>query len=383
MTFYLDYNATTPLAPEAARAMRPFFEDDFGNPSSMHSFGRAARMAVDRAREQLAALLGAQPKEILFTSGGTESNNLALSGAARALHAKGRHIVTCAAEHHAVLHPCQRLAREGFEVTLLPVDQHGVIRLDDLARALRPDTILVSIMSANNETGTRQPVAEIGRLCRERGIVFHCDAIQSFGKERVLPQDWQVDLLSLAAHKFYGPKGTGLLYIRSGVRIEPVQVGGAHENDRRAGTENVPGMVGLAAAAQQAAARAETENQRLFDLTENLWTKLSHSIPDIRRNGHPANRLGNTLNVSFSGCDGEGLIVGLDLDGVAVSSGSACMVGSLQPSHVLQAMGIEDGLIRATVRFSLGAGSKEAHLPEITRRVTRVVERLRKNPVHA
>ncbi len=358
--------------------MQPYLEEHFGNPSSIHSFGRTARIALDQARQELADLIGAKSKEIVFTSGGTESNNLAIFGTAHAFQKKGKHIITCATEHHAVLHPCKRLELEGFEITYLPVDSFGQIDLKVLEKSFRSDTILVSIMSANNETGTLQPIQKIGALCKEKKVIFHCDAIQSFGKEHVNVDPWNIDLLSLTAHKFYGPKGAALLYIRSGIAIDPTQLGGFHENERRAGTENVAAIVGMATAARLAAKEAEKENERLFDLTEKLWQAISTSIHGVYRNGHPTQRIGNTLNVSFEHCDGEGLLIGLDLESVAVSSGSACMVGSVQPSHVLQAMGVDKKLIRATVRFSLGTGSQEKDIPEVSQRLERVVQRLRK-----
>jgi cysteine desulfurase len=375
--YYLDYNATTPVDAAVASALLPYLQGGFGNPSSVHVYGRTARAAIDEARDSVANLLGAKSKEIVFTSGGTESNNLAIFGATRTFRSKGNHIITCATEHHAVLHPCERLSHEGFEVTVLPVDSQGHFSLDLLKSAFRPSTILVSIMSANNETGTRHPIREIGKLCRERSVAFHCDAIQSFGKESVNVEDWNVDLLSLTAHKFYGPKGSGLLYVRTGLMIAPMCLGGFHENERRAGTENVPGIVGLAKAAQIASEKTIAENKRLFAFTEKLWKSFSLGIPGIHRNGDPSDRIGNTLNVSFEGCDGEGLLMGLDLEGICVSSGSACMVGSIQPSHVLKAMGLNEKLSRATVRFSAGQDSKEEDIPSITERVLRVIQRLR------
>jgi cysteine desulfurase len=378
MSFYLDYNATTPLLPEVREAMLPYLGNSFGNPSSVHSFGRETRAAIDQARDDLSALIGAKSKEIVFTSGGTESNNLAICGVARSAQGKGNHIVTCTTEHHAVLHPCEQRSKEGFRTTYLAVDSLGKISLNELRNAISSDTILVSIMSANNEIGTLHPIREIGQYCREQGVLLHCDAIQSFGKEKIDVNTWNVDLLSIAAHKFYGPKGVGALYVRTGTKISPVQLGGFHENERRAGTENVAGIVGMSKAAQSVSQQMEIENKRLFELTEILWKKLSSSISGIRRNGDPINRLGNTLNISFEKCDGESLIVALDLEGVAVSSGSACMVGSIQPSHVLKAMGIDEKIARATVRFSLGKDSQEKDIPEIVKRVERVVERLRK-----
>ncbi len=357
--------------------MQPYLEERFGNPSSVYTIGRIARAAIDDARDEIAQLLGARSKEIIFTSGGTESNNLAIFGAVYALKSKGQHIVTCTTEHHSVLHPCQHLIQEGFEITFIPVDAHGKIDLETFSHALRPDTILVSIMSANNETGTHQAILEMGALCREHRVLFHCDAIQSFGKEQVNVEEWKVDLLSITAHKFYGPKGIAALYIRTGTPLQPSLIGGSHENERRAGTENVAAIVGMATAARLTTKQTEEENCRLFDLTEKLWNHLSTAIPHIHRNGHPVDRLGNTLNVSFEGCDGEGLIMGLDLEGIAVSSGSACMVGSLQSSHVLKAMGLKEQLARAAVRFSLGTNSREKDLPEIIKYVVHIVEQLR------
>lgn len=379
---YLDYNATTPVLPEVMESMRPFLEQTFGNPSSIHGFGRAARSAIDEARVQIAQLVGAKEKEIIFTSGGTESNNLGIFGAIRFWQKREDrplHVITCVTEHHAVLHPFEQLEKEGLKVTYLPVHSEGRLSVPDLEKAIRSNTILISIMSANNETGVLHPVSEIGVLCRKQEILFHCDAIQSLGKQRINVDEWNVDLLSATAHKFYGPKGIGFLYVRTGAGIQGIQLGGFHENERRAGTENVAGIVGMAKAASIAHEKAEKENKRLFDLTEKLWSGILQAIPGAVRNGDPINRLGNTLSVSFANCDGEGLIMGLDLEGVAVSSGSACMVGSLQPSHVLKAMGVSNPLAKATVRFSLGKDSNEEKIVETVQRLKRVISRLRKN----
>jgi cysteine desulfurase len=374
---YLDHNATTPLDPAALEAMLPYLREHHGNPSSIHAAGRRARAAVDRSRESLASLIGAKSKEIIFTSGGTESDNLAIQGTAWNLRERGRHIITCATEHHAVLHPCRELEKHGFEIDTLKVDSLGHIDLDQLEQSIRPDTILVSLMSANNETGTRHPIPEIAKICRNKRVRFHCDAIQSFGKDSLHVDDWGVDLLSLAAHKFHGPKGVGLLYARSGTPLQPVITGGSHENERRAGTENVAGIVGMAAAAEIAEEKREKESIRLFELVELLWKEIEASVPDVQRNGDPADRIGNTLNISFKKCAGEALLVAMDLGGLAVSSGSACMVGSVQPSHVLKAMGIETSLIHATVRFSFGRENRREDIPEIASRITKVVERHR------
>ncbi|MEQ1862591.1 MAG: cysteine desulfurase family protein [Chthoniobacteraceae bacterium] len=368
---YLDYNATTPLAPEARAAMRPFLEEHFGNPSSIHAAGREARAAIDDARDRIARLLGAKPHEIIFTGGGTESDNLAILGLARA--GQWRHVITCATEHHAVLHACEHLRkREGFRLTVLPVDRAGRVAPEQVAEALAPDTALVSIMTANNETGTRQPVREIGALCRERGVLFHTDAIQSFGKEPLRAADF--DALSLAAHKFHGPKGAGVLYLRTGLNLDRLQHGGSHENERRPGTENVAAIAGMAAAAEVAARDFDAERQAA--LRERLWSGVLRLFPGAIRNGDPADSLANTLNVSFPGLDGEGLLMALDLAGIAASSGSACMVGSVVPSHVLLAMGVAPEIAGATVRFSLGKPTTESEIDEALVRMGGVFARL-------
>ncbi len=372
---YLDYNATTPLAPEALAAMRPFLERDFGNPSSIHAAGRETRAAIDDARDRMARLLGTKPHEIIFTGGGTESDNLAIIGLARASASRGKHLVTSTTEHHAVLHACEHLQkREGFRVTWLPVDAHGRVEIARVAEALTPETTLVSIMSANNETGALQPVREIAALCRERGVLFHSDAIQSFGKEPLDAREF--DALSLAAHKFHGPKGAGLLYLRAGWNIERLQHGGSHENERRPGTENVAAIAGLARAAELALAAMESERPRQAALRDRLWQGIREAFPAAVRNGDPVETLANTLNVSLPGLDGESLLINLDLAGICASSGSACMVGSIQASHVLLAMGVAPELAGSTVRFSLGketsAGEIETtiqSLPEIFARL--------------
>ncbi len=365
---YLDYTATTPLAPEAWGAMQPYFERHFGNPSSIHAAGRETRAAIDDARDRLARLLGAKPHEIIFTGGGTEADNLAVLGLARAHAAHGRHIITCATEHHAVLHACEHLQkRENFRVTWLPVDAGGRVDVQRLADALTPETTLVTIMTANNETGTLQPVVEIAALCRARGVLFHSDAIQSFGKEPLDSRDF--DALSLAAHKFHGPKGAGLLYLRTGLHLERLQHGGSHENERRPGTENIAAIVGLARAAELALATMDAERPRQAALRDRLWQGIREAFPTAVRNGAPGHTLANTLNVSFPGLDGEGLLMNLDLAGICASSGSACMVGSIQPSHVLLAMGLAPELAAATVRFSLG---KETTLEDIETTIQRL-----------
>ncbi|HTS16858.1 MAG TPA: cysteine desulfurase family protein [Verrucomicrobiae bacterium] len=375
---YADHNATTPLDPAVLEAMLPYLREHFGNASSVHVFGREARAAVDDARVRVAKRLGAQEGEIVFTGGGTEADNMAVFGVARALRKKGRHIVTSSIEHHAVLHACQHLEKTGeCEVTYLPVSGDCLVDPEDLRKAIRKDTVLVSVMSANNETGTIQPVKELAGICREQGVTFHTDAVQSFGKMPVNVGDWGVDLLSIAAHKFYGPKGAGVLYVRRGTKVDPLLFGGSHENDRRAGTENVAGIVGLATAAELATATMGEEQCRLFGLTEKLGEEIGKRIAGAHRNGHAKLRIGNTINFSFAGCEEEGLLLGLDLEGVAVSSGSACAVGSLEPSHVLKAMGLSHELSRAAVRFSFGKNNTADEVEQILEALAKVVERLR------
>ncbi len=375
---YADYNATTPLEPQALDAMRPYLHEHFGNASSVHVFGREARAAIDDARVRLTKLLGAQESEIVFTGSGTEADNTAIFGVARALRKKGRHIVTSGIEHHAVLHVCQYLEKTGeCDVTYLPVNRDCLVDPDDLRKVIRKDTVLVSIMSANNETGTVQPVKELAAVCRERGVTFHTDAVQSFGKQPVNVNDWGVDLLSIAAHKFYGPKGVGALYIRRGTKVDPLLFGGSHENERRAGTENVAAIVGMARAAELATATMGEEQSRLFGLTEKLGEEVARRIGGVHRNGHTKQRLGSTINFSFEGCEEEGLLLGLDLEGVAVSSGSACAVGSLEPSHVLQAMGVSHELARAAVRFSFGKSNTAEDVTYILEVLPKVIGRLR------
>ena len=372
---YLDHNATTPLAPEALEAMRPYLEKFHGNASSIHAAGRETRAALDDSRDRLAALLACRPHEIIFTGGGTEADNLALLGLARAHASRGKHLITCATEHHAVLHPLEHLQkREGFQLTVLGVDSRGLLDPADVRRALTAETTLVSVMTANNETGVRQPVAEIAALCREQGVLFHTDAIQTFGKEPFAPD---ADALSLAAHKFCGPKGAGVLLLRGGISFERIAFGGSHESERRPGTENVAAIVGMARAAELAASSAADEPHRLIPLREQLWEGIRAAFPGAVRNSDPALSLANTLNVSFPGLDGESLLINLDLAGICASSGSACMVGSIQPSHVLLAMGVPRETAQATVRFSLGKGTVQEEIAEAVRRIGGIFARLR------
>ena len=381
---YLDYNATTPLAPEVLAAMLPVLERGFGNPSSIHAAGRDARAIIDDSRDRLAAILGARPHEIVFTGGGTEADNLAVIGLAKSQSrekGKRRHLITASTEHHAVLHAAAFLEKEeGFSVTWLPVDRHGVIDPDELRRAMTSETALVSIMSANNETGTVQPVSEIATACRERGVLFHSDMIQSFGKLPVSVRDSAdapgPDAISLTAHKFYGPKGAGALWLRSGLSIDRIVFGGSHENERRPGTENAPAIAGLARAAELVMEGMNAEQERQAPLRDALWEGIAAAYPRAVLNGHPSERLANTLNVSFPGMDGESLLINFDLEGICVSSGSACMVGSIQASHVLLAMGVPKEAAHAAVRFSLGKGTTEKEIKKVVARMPAIVDRL-------
>ena len=350
---YLDYNATTPLCDAAREAMLPYLGRYFGNPSSVHAAGREARAAIDNARDKLGVLLRAKPGEIIFTGGATESCNLAVLGLARSSSSRGGHIISNKAEHHAVLHPIEHLEQhEGFEVTWLNVSESGMVDLDQLADSIRPDTRLVSIMTANNETGVIQPMREISQICRDRGVLLHSDMVQAFGKTDVDVS--LVDVASFAAHKFYGPKGTGFLCLRAGLPIQPIMFGGAHENQRRPGTENVAGIAGMAAAAEWILRDRETEQERRARLRDQLWRGIADVFPDAQQNGDPAHRLANTLNTSFIGIDSETMLMALDLEGVCASSGSAFMVGSVRASHVLLAMGLPMKRARSAIRLSLG-----------------------------
>ncbi len=377
---YLDYNATTPLAPEVLAGMMPVLERVYGNPSSIHGPGREGRAVIDDARDRLAVLLRARPHEIIFTGGGTEADNLAILGLARRAvrDGKERHVITSATEHHAVLHAVDYLERaEGFRVTRLPVDRSGRIDPQQLSDALMEQTALVSIMSANNETGVLQPLREISEACRARGVIFHSDMIQSFGKLPLdVTEEGTPDAVSLTAHKFYGPKGVGALWLRAGVSIDATVYGGAHENQRRPGTENPAAILGLALAAELAVRGMAEEQARLLTLRDRLWEGISAGCPTAVLNGHPTGRLANTVNVTFPGCDGEGLLMSLDLAGMAVSSGSACMVGSVQPSHVLLAMGVPPQIAQAAVRFSLGRGTTEEEVQKVVAELPNLIDRL-------
>ncbi len=375
---YLDYNATSPMDSEVIEAVHSAMAENFGNPSSIHAYGQLAKAALDDARASVAALIGAGPADVVFTCGGTESDNLALRGAAEALEASGRRqLIISAIEHEAVLTTCRALARRGWTVTELPAGQSGVVTPDRLAAALSPDTALVSVMHANNEVGTIQPIAELAALARAAGALFHTDAVQSAGKIPVSVRQLGVDLLSLSGHKFGGPKGTGALWIRRGVRLVPTSTGGRQERNRRAGTENLPALVGLGVAARLAAARLHDHTRRVASLRDRLERDILSAVPDTLVNGDTACRVPNTSNVSFDGVEAESLLIALDLEGIAVSTGSACSSGSLEPSHVLRAMGLPDARTRNAIRFSLGPGTTESDIAAVVAAVPRVVHKLR------
>lgn len=374
---YLDYNATTPVDARVLEAMLPYFEGEFGNASSIHSAGQHARAAVDRARESVAALIGASPAEVVFTSGGTEGDNLALFGLVTAIPRAKKHVITTAIEHHAVLNACQELERRGVDVTYVSAGSHGVLDPDDVRRAITPDTVLVSVMHTNNEIGTIQPIEEIGRIAAAADMYFHCDAVQSAGKLPLDVNGLRVDLLTISAHKIYGSKGVGALYVRPGTPLEPMLFGGHHERDRRPGTENVPGIVGLGKAAELARTHLNEDATRMAALRDRLETALLDAIPDARVNGERARRVCNTTNVTFTGAGGEALLIALDLEGLACSTGAACSSGSVEPSHVLIAIGLSDDDARSTLRFSLGRGTTRDEIDKAIEIIPRVVERIR------
>ena len=386
MRIYFDHNATSPLHPEVAQLVARLLTEEFGNPSSVHTFGQRAKAVIDEARSRVAALIDAEPGDVVFTAGGTESDNLAIRGAAEAMAPAGRkHLIASAIEHEAVLTTCKALERRGWTVTLLPVGQSGIVEPDALRDALRDDTALVSVMHANNEIGTIQPVRELAAIARERGALFHTDAVQSIGKIPVSVRERGVDLLSLAGHKFNGPKGTGALWIRRGTRMTAAMTGGRQERNRRAGTENVPALAGLGLAAQIATARRDrlqpVRLQPVQNETAALRDKLEAGvlagIADTALNGARDRRVPNTTNISFEGIEAESLLIALDLEGVAVSTGSACSSGSLEPSHVIKAMGLPHHRGTSSIRFSLGLGNTEAEVDFVIARLPALVEKLR------
>lgn len=374
---YFDHNATTPVDPRVLDAMLPHFREAYGNASSLHGFGQIARQGVETARRQVANQLECEPRDLVFTSGGTEADNLAVFGTVRGFRNGARHVITSQIEHPAVLNACQQLEREGVEVSYVPVGHDGVVSPDDVRAAIRPSTVLVSVMHASNEIGTLQPVAEIGRIAKEAGVLFHVDGVQSFGKVPTPVGELGVDLFSLSAHKIYGPKGVGALYVRRGLQLAKVQYGGKHERDRRPGTENVPGITGLGTAAELAGKCWQSDGDRIEALRDRLERGILERIPDTRVHCAAAPRLPNTASVRFDGAESEPMLISLDLHGFAVSSGSACSSGSSEPSHVLSAIGLSRNEAKSTLRFSLGRTSSEDDVDELLEVLPGIVERLR------
>lgn len=374
---YLDNAATTRTPPEVVEAMLPYFTEQYGNPSAIYSLGSAGKKAINEARRTIAAAIGAKPEEIYFTAGGTEADNWALKAAAECCAGKGRHIITTKIEHHAVLHACGYLEKNGYEVTYLDVDRDGILDPESLKEAIRPDTVLISVMFANNEIGTIQPIREIGAIARERGILFHTDAVQAFGQIPIDVEEMHIDMLSASAHKLNGPKGTGMLYIRSGLKIRSFIHGGAQEKGVRAGTENVPGIVGFAAAVRRALSRMEEKAGRERELRDYLIRRIEGEIPYCRLNGHREKRLPGNVNISFRFIEGESLLIMLDMRGVCASSGSACTSGSLDPSHVLLAIGLEHEEAHGSLRMTLSEENTQEELDEVVGHLAEIVQRLR------
>ncbi|MBU4342910.1 MAG: cysteine desulfurase NifS [Candidatus Omnitrophica bacterium] len=375
---YLDHNATSPVRKEVLEAMMPYFSDEYGNASSVHSKGQAALKAVEASREVIGHVIGTEPVDIVFTSGGTESDNFAIKGAALANLEKGRHVITSKTEHSAVLDTCKFLEEQlGFEVTYLPVDKYGVVDLDMFKDSIRKDTVLASIMFANNETGTIQPIKEIAKIAKKQGVYFHIDAVQALGKEHIDVEELGIDLCSFSGHKLNGPKGVGALYVKKGVKIIPYQNGGHHERKRRAGTLNVPGIVGFAKALEIAARDMQKVNKHLKKLTKKLLDGLQSDLKEVYLNGHPKSRLSNTLNISFRYIEGESMLLNFDLKGILASTGSACTSGSLEPSHVLTAMGVPPDISQGSIRFSFGYENTEEDVDYCLAEIPPIVKRLR------
>lgn len=374
---YFDHNATTAVDPRVVEAMLPHFGQVYGNASSLHRFGQEARKGVERARRQIAARLGCSARDIVFTSGGTEADNLAVFGTVRGAQGRSRHVITSQIEHPAVLNACERLEAEGVDVTYLPAGSDGLVSPDDVRAALRPDTVLVTVMHANNELGTLQPVREISRITREAGVPLHSDGVQSFGKVATRVKDLGVDMFSLSAHKIYGPKGVGALYIRRGLQVEKVQYGGSHERDRRPGTENVPGIVGLGAAAELAGSDLDSEADRVGRLRDRMEDGILASIASAHVHARTSPRLPTTSSVRFDHVESEPLLISLDLSGYAVSSGSACSSGAVEPSHVLSAIGLSRLEAKSTLRFSLGRATDSDQVDSLLRTLPGIVARLR------
>ncbi|MGQ9524744.1 MAG: cysteine desulfurase NifS [Armatimonadota bacterium] len=373
---YMDHAATTPTDPQVLQAMLPFFTERYGNPATIYSLGTEAKAAVEEARASVAALIGCRPDEVYFTGGATEADNWAIKGTAWANESKGRHIITSAIEHHAVLEPCEFLEKHGFEVTYVRVGSDGIVDPEDVRKAIRPDTILITIMHSNNEVGTIQPVEEIGKIAAEHKILFHTDAVQSAGKVPLDVKQIGCDMMSLSAHKLYGPKGVGALYIRKGARVASLLQGGGQESKRRAGTLNVPGIVGMGAAFRIGGQRMEADNAYQCQLRDRLIEGILQ-IPDSRLNGHPTKRLPNNVNVCIEGAEGEAMLLALDEEGICVSSGSACTSGTLDPSHVLLAMGVPPEIAHGSLRITVGRSNTMEHVERLLEVLPRVVERFR------
>jgi len=374
---YLDHAATTYVKPEVFEAMKPYFCEHFGNASSIYSIGRESKKAVEEAREKVAKALGAQAREIYFTGSGSEADNWALKGIAAANKKKGNHIITSAIEHPAILNSCKYLEGEGFEVTYLPVDSDGVVSLEDVRNAIKTNTILISIMFANNEIGTIQPIQEIGAIAREKGVIFHTDAVQTVGNIPIDVEKMNIDLLSLSGHKFYGPKGMGALYIRKGVKISSIIHGGQQERGKRASTENIPGIIGLGKAIELATENIDAYNKKIVNLREKTIEGLMANVPYIRLNGHRSNRLPGNVNISFQFIEGESLLLMLDMKGVCGSSGSACSSGSLDPSHVLMAIGLPHEIAHGSLRLTFGDENTEEDVAYILEEIPKIVSKLR------
>jgi len=376
---YLDYNATTPMDPRALESMIPYMREYYGNPSSIHSYGSKAKAALDESRERVSELIRTKPKEIVFTSGGSESNNSAIIGAAFALKEKGNHLITTEIEHASILETFRFLGNHGFKLTLLGVDHHGLIDVDELRESITDETILVSVMFANNETGVVMPINEIAALVKEKGIIFHTDAIQALGKMDINLNDISVDMLSVSSHKIYGPKGVGAIYIKTGLRIDPFIHGGGQERGRRSGTENVPAIVGFGKACEivKEELKSQKSEVRIKEMRDRLHNGITDKIDCLKLNGHPEKRLPNTLNLSFEDVEGESLVINLDLEGIAVSTGSACSEGNVDPSHVLLAMGLSKQQASSSIRFSFGRFNEEKDVDRVLEVLPRIVERIR------
>ncbi|NLY78167.1 MAG: cysteine desulfurase NifS [Tissierellia bacterium] len=374
---YMDNAATTRVKKEVLEEMLPYFSENYGNPSSVYTLGSKSKNAVEIARERVAKAINAKPSEIFFTAGGSEADNWAIKGVAFANRNKGNHIITSKIEHHAVLHTCEYLEKQGFRVTYLDVDEYGIVDLEQLKESITDETILITIMFANNEIGTIQPIKEIGEIAKSHGIYFHTDAVQAVGHINIDVDDLNIDLLSMAAHKFYGPKGVGALYVRKGVKLDSLIAGGGQERSRRAGTENVPGIVGMGKAIELAYEHLEESNKKLIELRDRLINKVFENIDHVRLNGHPTQRLPGNVNLCFEFIEGESMLLSLDMEGIAASSGSACTSGSLEPSHVLLAIGLPHEIAHGSLRLSLGDFNTEEEVDYVVEKLTEIVSRLR------